>query len=384
GLINPVGGARSARTAPLKCISMAEGHSKPVLCVDATDELLFSGSKDRSCKMWNLVTGQEIASLKGHPNNGVSVNYCSHSGLVFTVSTSYIKVWDIWDSAKCVRTLTSSGQVISGDACAGTTTRTIASVQGEHQINQIALNPAGTMLYAAAGNSARIWELNRALLIKASRFLSGLLVLTALLRVLTQPKNFSFLALSYVPQRLDTNGKVSVERSCQWERCQKAAQALICRMPEDDSSGNRSDYLGRAGQLCVKADQRGSRSHGVGVQRRTATWGLSDRQSYWGLDRVGGTSGCDTLTPQYLPLPCNQGQLQAPAFQAGAWGGSQKGAAEFPRWRQCGGSFSVPPAVGAIRWRRVFSLLGAAKTVEPALHVIRICFVQSMSCKISF
>lgn len=57
--------------------------------------------------------------------------------------------------------LSSSGQVISGDACAGTTTRTIASVQGEHQINQIALNPAGTMLYAAAGNSVRIWELNR-------------------------------------------------------------------------------------------------------------------------------------------------------------------------------------------------------------------------------
>uniref|UniRef100_A0A8C8SEC2 Kinesin family member 21B n=1 Tax=Pelusios castaneus TaxID=367368 RepID=A0A8C8SEC2_9SAUR len=161
GLINPVGGAKTARTAPLQCISVAEGHSKPVLCVDATDELLFSGSKDRSCKMWNLVTGQEIASLKGHPNNVVSIKYCSHSGLVFTVSTSYIKVWDIRDSAKCVRTLTSSGQVISGDACAGTTTRTIANVQGEHQINQIALNPTGTMLYAAAGNSVRIWELNR-------------------------------------------------------------------------------------------------------------------------------------------------------------------------------------------------------------------------------
>lgn len=55
----------------------------------------------------------------------------------------------------------SSGQVITGDACAGTTTRTITSVQGEHQINQIALNPTGTTLYAATGNSVRIWELNR-------------------------------------------------------------------------------------------------------------------------------------------------------------------------------------------------------------------------------
>uniref|UniRef100_A0A663LWD2 Kinesin-like protein KIF21B n=1 Tax=Athene cunicularia TaxID=194338 RepID=A0A663LWD2_ATHCN len=161
GIINPVGGTKNARTAPLQCVSVAEGHTKPVLCLDATDELLFTGSKDRSCKMWNLVTGQEIASLKGHPNNVVSIKYCSHTGLVFTVSTSYIKVWDIRDSARCIRTLTSSGQVIFGDACAGTTTRTVTSVQGEHQINQIALNPTGTMLYAATGNSVRIWELSR-------------------------------------------------------------------------------------------------------------------------------------------------------------------------------------------------------------------------------
>uniref|UniRef100_G1S8W8 Kinesin family member 21B n=1 Tax=Nomascus leucogenys TaxID=61853 RepID=G1S8W8_NOMLE len=161
GIISPVGGAKGARTAPLQCVSMAEGHTKPILCLDATDELLFTGSKDRSCKMWNLVTGQEIAALKGHPNNVVSIKYCSHSGLVFSVSTSYIKVWDIRDSAKCIRTLTSSGQVISGDACAAASTRAITSAQGEHQINQIALSPSGTMLYAASGNAVRIWELSR-------------------------------------------------------------------------------------------------------------------------------------------------------------------------------------------------------------------------------
>ncbi|XP_078104269.1 kinesin-like protein KIF21B isoform X1 [Sander vitreus] len=161
GVINPIGGVKGGRTAPLQCVSVAEGHSKPVLCVDATDELLFTGSKDRTCKMWNLVTGQEIVTLKGHPNNVVSVKYCPASCLVFSVSTSYIKVWDIRDSAKCVRTLTSSGQVVSGDACAGTTTRTITFAQGECQINQIALNPSGSVLYAAAGNTVRMWDLNR-------------------------------------------------------------------------------------------------------------------------------------------------------------------------------------------------------------------------------
>ncbi|XP_073681546.1 kinesin-like protein KIF21B [Garra rufa] len=161
GVITPTGSLKGGRTAPLQCVAMAEGHTKPVLCLDATDELLFTGSKDRTCKMWNLVTGQEIVTLRGHPNNVVSVKYCSNSGLVFTVSTSFVKVWDIRDSAKCVRTFTSSGQVISGDVCAGTTTRTITTAQGEYQINQIALNPSGSVLYAAAGNTVRTWDLNR-------------------------------------------------------------------------------------------------------------------------------------------------------------------------------------------------------------------------------
>uniref|UniRef100_A0A3B4AHG7 Kinesin motor domain-containing protein n=1 Tax=Periophthalmus magnuspinnatus TaxID=409849 RepID=A0A3B4AHG7_9GOBI len=161
GVISPLGGVKGTRTAPLQCVSVAEGHSKPVLCVDATDAMLFTGSKDRTCKLWDLGTGQEVVTLKGHPNNVVSVKYCSSSGLLFSVSSSYIKVWDVRDANKCVRTLTSSGQVVMGDACAGTTTRTITFPQGECQINQISLNPSGSVLYAAAGNAVRIWDLNR-------------------------------------------------------------------------------------------------------------------------------------------------------------------------------------------------------------------------------
>uniref|UniRef100_A0A672ZW71 Kinesin family member 21A n=1 Tax=Sphaeramia orbicularis TaxID=375764 RepID=A0A672ZW71_9TELE len=159
GVINPVPSTKSSRSSTLQCVHVAEGHSKAVLCVDCTDDLLFTGSKDRTCKVWNLVTGQEIMSLSGHPNNVVSVRYSS--SLVFTVSTSYIKVWDIRDSAKCIRTLTSSGQVTVGDACASNTSRTVTIPAGENQINQIALNPNGTVLYAAAGTSVRVWDLRR-------------------------------------------------------------------------------------------------------------------------------------------------------------------------------------------------------------------------------
>ncbi|XP_034791927.1 kinesin-like protein KIF21A isoform X11 [Pan paniscus] len=161
GIINPFPTSKGIRAFPLQCIHIAEGHTKAVLCVDSTDDLLFTGSKDRTCKVWNLVTGQEIMSLGGHPNNVVSVKYCNYTSLVFTVSTSYIKVWDIRDSAKCIRTLTSSGQVTLGDACSASTSRTVAIPSGENQINQIALNPTGTFLYAASGNAVRMWDLKR-------------------------------------------------------------------------------------------------------------------------------------------------------------------------------------------------------------------------------
>uniref|UniRef100_A0A667ZDH9 Kinesin family member 21A n=1 Tax=Myripristis murdjan TaxID=586833 RepID=A0A667ZDH9_9TELE len=158
GVINPVAAPKSSRGAKLQCVYVAEGHTKPVLCVDATDDLLFTGSKDRTCKVWNLVTGQEIMSLAEHPSSVVSVRYCSPR-LVFTVSTAYIKVWDIRDSAKCIRTLTSSGQVSSGDSCSAVRSLTIPP--GESQINQIALNPSGSFLYAAAGNAVRMWDLRK-------------------------------------------------------------------------------------------------------------------------------------------------------------------------------------------------------------------------------
>uniref|UniRef100_A0A668A057 Kinesin family member 21A n=1 Tax=Myripristis murdjan TaxID=586833 RepID=A0A668A057_9TELE len=157
GVINPVAAPKSSRGAKLQCVYVAEGHTKPVLCVDATDDLLFTGSKDRTCKVWNLVTGQEIMSLAEHPSSVVSVRYTS--SLVFTVSTAYIKVWDIRDSAKCIRTLTSSGQVSSGDSCSAVRSLTIPP--GESQINQIALNPSGSFLYAAAGNAVRMWDLRK-------------------------------------------------------------------------------------------------------------------------------------------------------------------------------------------------------------------------------
>lgn len=56
----------------------------------------------------------------------------------------------------CVR---SSGQVGSGDTTSSV--RSFSVPPGESQINQIALNPTGYFLYAAAGNAVRMWDLRK-------------------------------------------------------------------------------------------------------------------------------------------------------------------------------------------------------------------------------
>ncbi|XP_038053366.1 kinesin-like protein KIF21A [Patiria miniata] len=157
GIINPVA-AKPQGKAPLVCTYTAEGHTKAVLSVQATNDLLFSGSKDRTVKIWKLETGQELSTLSGHPNNVGTVRYSEERGLVFSVSTAYIRVWDIREPSKCIKTLSSSGHVL--DSAAGSSSsRTVAMPAGETQINDIAVNKTGTRLYAAAGNIIRVWSL---------------------------------------------------------------------------------------------------------------------------------------------------------------------------------------------------------------------------------
>lgn len=49
-------------------------------------------STDRTVKVWDLVRGQEIQSLGGHPNNVNCVRYCEAQHTCFSVSSSFIKV----------------------------------------------------------------------------------------------------------------------------------------------------------------------------------------------------------------------------------------------------------------------------------------------------
>ncbi|XP_068214195.1 kinesin-like protein KIF21A isoform X3 [Palaemon carinicauda] len=161
GVINPHAGRVSQRSV-LACTHVAQGHSKAVLSVYATDDSLFSASKDRTVKMWDLVRGQEIQSLGGHPNNVNCVRYCESQRLCFSVSSSFIKVWDIRENpAKCNKMLTSSGLASSGLTQINTQSRTLQMPPGETLITDIAISTSTNILYSAAGNIVRIWDLRK-------------------------------------------------------------------------------------------------------------------------------------------------------------------------------------------------------------------------------
>lgn len=51
GVINPVPYPKGGRAAKLQCVYAAEGHTKALMCVDSTDDLLFTGSKGNTVNL---------------------------------------------------------------------------------------------------------------------------------------------------------------------------------------------------------------------------------------------------------------------------------------------------------------------------------------------
>ncbi len=159
------GGSNSIprNSGPLMCVGVAEGHHKAVLSVAATDSVLLTGSKDRTVKVWDLTRKEEIQSLSGHPNNVSVVKYVESSKLAFSVSTAFVKVWDLrMPGASCIKTLSSSGLTTNGPVQTSlVANRTLSLPPGEALINDIALSPSGNSLFSAAGDKVRVWDLRK-------------------------------------------------------------------------------------------------------------------------------------------------------------------------------------------------------------------------------
>ncbi|XP_076165090.1 kinesin-like protein 31E isoform X2 [Ptiloglossa arizonensis] len=160
GIISQYQGKTPPR-AVLQCSHVAEGHSKAVLTICATADLLFSGSKDRTVKVWDLRTGIENITLSGHPNNVVAVKYSPVHNLLFSVSAAYVKVWDLRMGNSCVKTLFSSGQTQSGPIALSTPSRMLQVPFGETTINDLVLSMDEQELYTASSDKVRVWDLRK-------------------------------------------------------------------------------------------------------------------------------------------------------------------------------------------------------------------------------
>ncbi len=164
------GNTNRFRSSPITLSHVAEGHSKAILSVDSFEYKLFTGSKDRTAKIWDLTTGQELAALTGHSNNVTKVQYDQNTRLYFTVSSSYVKIWDLRESsAKCIKNLCSSGAVYEGNAALSIMKSSVKVLQQnevnqstpETLINDLCLDENGNYLYLATGNTVKIWDLKQ-------------------------------------------------------------------------------------------------------------------------------------------------------------------------------------------------------------------------------
>jgi kinesin family protein 4/21/27 len=132
----------------LTCTHTASGHSAGVLCVFATENLLFSGSQDRTVKIWDLKSGQEVLTLDKHFSYVRCVRYCSRNRLIFTASQSLIKIWDHRNfRGKCIKTF---GPPHSGSHSGADTV-----------VQDLLLSSSSNTLFSAAGNVVNIWDFRK-------------------------------------------------------------------------------------------------------------------------------------------------------------------------------------------------------------------------------
>ncbi|CAL1278544.1 unnamed protein product [Larinioides sclopetarius] len=124
---------------------VVEGHDEAVLCVECTDDVLFSSSSDRSVKIWDLTAKAEIQKLP-HSDAVTKVCYCEYTRRAFTSTSFEVLLWDVRQNpASC-------SQIFRASSLDHRLTH-------EYLVNDIALNQYGTLLYVASSRSVRIWDL---------------------------------------------------------------------------------------------------------------------------------------------------------------------------------------------------------------------------------
>ncbi|CAL8108590.1 unnamed protein product [Orchesella dallaii] len=162
------GNVRSPRgNAWLNLSSFLEGHSKPVLCLSSTNELVVSGSKDATCRVWDLETSKEVGCYEGHPHNVSCVCHVPESNLIMTGSSYQIKIFDTRTNEP-VKSFSSSGGEWIGplqsqppipSLHSATLPRVNDLPSGEKQVHSI--QAVRNYFFTSFGERIRIWDIRK-------------------------------------------------------------------------------------------------------------------------------------------------------------------------------------------------------------------------------
>ncbi|KAM5155910.1 dynein assembly factor with WD repeat domains 1 isoform 3-T3 [Callospermophilus lateralis] len=171
------------------------------VALNKSGSCFITGSYDRTCKLWDTASGEELHTLEGHRNVVYAIAFNNPYGKVFTLIghcaeiSSALFSWDcsliltgsmdktcmLWDatSGKCVATLTGhddeildscfdyTGKLIATASADGTarvycaaTRKCITKLEGhEGEISKISFNPQGNrLLTGSSDKTARIWD----------------------------------------------------------------------------------------------------------------------------------------------------------------------------------------------------------------------------------
>ncbi|PPQ66855.1 hypothetical protein CVT26_009634 [Gymnopilus dilepis] len=142
-----------------------KGHTDGVMCLQFSESLshpafpvLITGSYDRTVRVWNLETGEELQCMKGH-TRAVRALQFDEVKLITGSMDCTIKVWD-WRRGKCIRTLSGHSE---GVVCLNFDTNVLASGSVDSTIKVWNLRTGGAFTLRGHSdwvNAVQIWDSN--------------------------------------------------------------------------------------------------------------------------------------------------------------------------------------------------------------------------------
>ncbi|KAJ2917651.1 hypothetical protein MD484_g2785, partial [Candolleomyces efflorescens] len=142
-----------------------KGHTDGVMCLQFDETLshpafpvLITGSYDRTIRVWNLDSGEELHCLKGH-TRAVRALQFDQVKLITGSMDNTLKVWD-WRRGKCIRTLTGHTE---GVVCLNFDSNVLASGSVDSTIKVWNLRTGGAFTLRGHTdwvNSVQLWDSN--------------------------------------------------------------------------------------------------------------------------------------------------------------------------------------------------------------------------------